>query len=46
MKTMSIAQYANECVAAKTPWQRASLFVRSLGLRFKLWRTARAMRGA
>jgi hypothetical protein len=35
---MSIQQYAIECQKAKTPWAKASLFIRSLTLRFALWR--------
>jgi hypothetical protein len=36
MKRMSVSQYANQYMKAKTPWAKASLFVRSLGLRFAL----------
>ena len=43
MKTMSIAQFAQELDAAKTRTARVSLFFRSLGLRFKLWNTGRVM---
>jgi len=38
MKRMSIHQYAMQYLAAKTPWQKAMLFVRSLTLRYALYR--------
>jgi hypothetical protein len=43
MKHMSIATYAKECKLATTRAERFSLFVRSLSLRFVLWRTQRRM---
>jgi hypothetical protein len=39
MKHMSIQAYSRACVRARTPWARAVLFVRSLSLRYVLWRT-------
>jgi hypothetical protein len=44
MKHMSIAQYAAEFDVAKSRWARASLYVRSIPLRWRLWRIARAIK--
>lgn len=43
MKSMSLVQYAREVQTATTLPARASLYVRSLGLRYGLWKTARDM---
>lgn len=38
MKSMSLVQYAREVQTATTLPARASLYVRSLGLRYGLWK--------
>ena len=43
MKAMSIARYVRDLEAAKTRGARINLFLRSLRLRYKLWRTQRTL---
>jgi len=43
MKATSIARYVRELEAAKTRGARISLFLRSMRLRYKLWRTQRTL---
>lgn len=42
--SMSLQRYAHECMRAKTPWAKLSLWVRSRPLAYKIWRTEREMK--